>query len=268
MNKIVFELTHIHFSYLGKFPALREINLTIHAGEKMAVMGANGTGKSTLLTLLDGLIFPEQGTVHAFGEALTESRLNDEAFSQSFRRRVGFVFQNPDVQLFCPTVRDDIVFGPLQLGVPHATIMERLTRLTDFLDITQLLDRAPHQLSIGEKRKAAIASVLAMDPDVLILDEPTAGLDPLTTRHIVELILELNAKGKTIITATHDVHLVSEIADRIYVFDRTKQIAKSGTPAEVLSDDALLVSTNLIHAHPHFHEGTLHLHPHRHGKGV
>jgi cobalt/nickel transport system ATP-binding protein len=264
MTTPVFELTNVHFSYLGKFPALHDVNLTIHAGEKIAVMGANGTGKSTLLTLLDGLIFPDRGTITAFGEELTESRLNDDDTSRSFRRKVGFVFQNPDIQLFCPTVRDDIVFGPLQLGIEKATIAKRLERLADFLDIQHLLDRAPHQLSIGEKRKAAIASVLAIDPDVLILDEPTAGLDPLTTRHIVELMLDANAKGKTIITATHDVHLVSEIADRIVVFDREKKIAKSGTPTEILGDEEFLVSHNLIHVHPHVHGSITHVHSHRH----
>lgn len=264
MNETIFELKNVHYSYLGKFPALAGIDLTVTAGEKISVIGANGTGKSTLLTLLDGLIFQDSGTISAFGRELNEDLLNDEEFSRFFRKKVGFVFQNPDVALFCPTVREDIIFGPLQLGVPHEEVYERLNTLAELFDIAHLLDRAPHQLSLGEKRKAALASVLSIDPEVILLDEPTAGLDPLTSRHIIDLILRANSRGKTIITATHDLHIVSEISDRIYVFDRTKKIVKNGTPEEILSDTELLNANNLMHIHKHKHKGILHTHPHSH----
>jgi cobalt/nickel transport system ATP-binding protein len=264
MNEPVFELKDIHFSYLGKFPALCGVDLRVAAGEKIAIIGANGTGKSTVLTLLDGLIFPDSGSIRAFGAELTEEALSGEEFSRSFRSKVGFVFQNPDVQLFCPTVKEDIVFGPLQLGVPKREVQERLERLAELLDIKELLDRAPHQLSIGEKRKAAIASTLAVDPDVILLDEPTTGLDPLTTRHIIDLIMEANSRGKTVITATHDLHIVGEIADTVHVFDKTRKIVRSGAPADVLNDSEFLTKTNLLHIHAHRHKGIVHAHPHIH----
>ena len=168
MSENIFELKNVSYSYLGKFPALAGIDLTVRAGEKISVIGANGTGKSTLLTLLDALIFPDLGTISAFGRELNEGLLNDEEFSKFFRSKVGFVFQNPDVALFCPTVREDIIFGPLQLGVPHDEVKKRLASLAELFEVSHLLDRAPHQLSIGEKRKAALASVLAIDPDVIL----------------------------------------------------------------------------------------------------
>ena len=264
MKDLVFDLKDVYFSYLGKFPALCGIDLEIRQGDKISVIGANGTGKSTLLAMLDGLIFPDKGTIKAFGKDLSEKALNNEEFSKFFRGKVGFVFQNPEVQLFCPTVREDIIFGPLQLGVPHDEIKKRLSKITQALDISGLLDRSPHQLSIGEKRKIAIASTLAVEPDVLILDEPTAGLDPLTSRHIVDIILQANTEGKTIVTATHDLHIVEEISDIVYVFDRNKKIARCGSPAEVLADQDFLHQNNLVHIHSHRHKDKIHVHPHLH----
>ena len=264
MNEPVFELNNVHFSYLGKYPALCGIDLRVNKGEKITVIGANGTGKSTILTLLDGLIFPDSGVIKAFGRELTENSFNDDSFSQLFRSKVGFVFQNPDVQLFCPTVKEDIVFGPLQLGVPKEEVKERLAKLTELLDIGHLLDRSPHQLSIGEKRKAAIASVLAIDPDVILLDEPTAGLDPLTTRHIIDMIIEAGNRGKTVITATHDLHIIPEISDTVHVFDRSKRIIRSGNAVDVMADNEFLMKSNLVHIHTHHHKGTVHAHPHVH----
>ncbi len=148
--------------------------------------------------------------------------------------------------------------------MPHDEVKKRLASLAELFEITHLLDRAPHQLSIGEKRKAALASVLAIDPDVILLDEPTAGLDPLTTRHIVDLIIEASAKGKTIITATHDLHVVGEISDTVYVFDKSKRIIKHGSPYDILSDNDFLASNNLLHIHSHKHKGIAHVHPHAH----
>ena len=264
MKDLIFELKDVCFSYLGKFPALCGVNMEIRRGEKISVIGANGTGKSTLLTMLDGLIFPDRGIIKVFGKDLSENVLNDENFSHYFRSKVGFVFQNPDVQLFCPTVKEDVIFGPLQLGVTKDVIKERLDNLVYILDIKELLERSPHQLSIGEKRKVAIASTLAVDPDVIILDEPTAGLDPLTSRHIVDIIMQANQKGKTIITATHDLHIVGEISDVVYVFGHDKRIARYGNPLEVLTDQEFLQSNNLVHIHSHKHKDSIHVHPHLH----
>ncbi len=185
----------------------------------------------------------------AFGNEVSETALNEDTFSLDFRKRVGFVFQNPEVQLFCPSVREDILFGPLQLGFPKDEIEKRLDTITSDLDIKGLLDRAPHQLSIGEKRKVAIASVLIIDTEVIILDEPTAGLDPLTSRHIIDIILKSNQEGKTIITSTHDLHIVQEISDSVYVLDKNKRIARQGIPLEIMSDREFLQNNNLIHIH-------------------
>ena len=260
----IFKLEDVHYSYLGRFPALRGIDLEIHKGEKIAFLGANGTGKSTLLQILDGLIFPDSGRVTAFGRKLTEDAFSDREFNHSFRKNVGFVFQNPDIQLFCPTVREDILFGPLQLGFDQAEALARMEEVTSFLEIGHLLDRSPNQLSIGEKRKVAIASTLAIDPEVIILDEPTAGLDPATTRHIIDRMNLASESGKTIITSTHDLHIVEEIADSIFVFGKEKRIIRSGPASELLRDMEFLSANNLVHVHSHRHHGTLHTHTHQH----
>lgn len=264
MNGFIFELKDVYFSYLGRYPALCGVDITIRPGERITLIGANGSGKSTLLHMLDGLIFPDKGIVKAFGRELDEALLNDEGFSMNFRKKVGLVFQNSDVQLFCPTVKEDIVFGPLQLRVDKRVIEERLDELINILNIKDLLDRSPHQLSIGEKRKVALASTLIIDPDVLMVDEPTAGLDPLTTRHIIDLLLQANAAGKTIITSTHDLHIVEEISNVVYVFGQEKRIVRTGTPQQILEDSQLLQANNLIHIHSHKHKGETHSHPHMH----
>jgi cobalt/nickel transport system ATP-binding protein len=264
MNNIIFELKEVSFSYAGKFPALRGIDINIRQGEKITVIGANGCGKSTLLHMLDGLVFPDRGIIKAFGRELRENDFSDDAFSRNFRMKVGLVFQNPDVQLFCPSVKEDIVFGPLQLGAGNKEIEKRLEWIVSILDINSLLDRPPHQLSVGEKRKVAIASTMMINPDILILDEPTSGLDPLTTRHIIDLLIQANQEGKTIITSTHDLHIVEEISDIVYVFSQDKKIIKSGQPDTILKDTALLEANNLVHVHSHRHKDKIHIHPHLH----
>ncbi|HCJ66617.1 MAG TPA: nickel ABC transporter ATP-binding protein [Elusimicrobia bacterium] len=264
MNKVIFELRNVCFSYHGKFPALRGIDISIGQGQKITFIGANGSGKSTLLHLLDGLIFADKGSIKFFGEELNERCFSDANFSRIFRRAVGLVFQNSDVQLFCPTVKEDIVFGPLQLGIERKEIESRLERVTSILNLNNLFERSPHQLSIGEKRKVAIASTLMINSDVLILDEPTAGLDPLTARHIIDLLLQENQSGKTIITSTHDLHIVEEISDTVYVLGQEKNIVATGSPEEILRDSRLLEDNNLVHIHTHRHKDKMHIHSHQH----
>ncbi|MFA6142008.1 MAG: ABC transporter ATP-binding protein, partial [Candidatus Omnitrophota bacterium] len=188
MSDVIFKLEDVHFSYLGKFPALRGIDVTVEQGQRIAVIGANGSGKSTLLHILDGLLFPDRGIVNAFGKELDERSLSDENFNHYFRSKVGLVFQNPDVQLFCPTVKEEILFGPLNFGFDHEAIKPIFDSIVEIFGIKELVDRMPHQLSIGEKRKVAMASVLISGPDVLLLDEPTAGLDPKTSRALIDLL--------------------------------------------------------------------------------
>lgn len=261
----IFEVRDVTYSY-HEVTALDGLNLTIEPGQRIVLLGANGSGKSTLLSMLDGLHFPQKGSVAFRGEPLTENRLTGEV-EFDFRRRVALVFQNPDVQLFNPTVFDEVAFGPLQLRWAKEQIRLRVGEILERLEIVHLKDRSPHQLSTGEKKRVALASVLILDPEVLLLDEPTASLDPKSESQMIDFLVSCSGGRKTVVTATHDLDLVEDIADRCFVFQRGQVVAQ-GTPAEILDDHALLLSTNLIHAHRHVHSsGELHSHPHRHGHG-
>jgi cobalt/nickel transport system ATP-binding protein len=255
-------LDDVHYRYLDRFVALDGVSLSIRSGEKVALLGANGCGKSTLLKILDGLLFPDCGTFHAFGAEVTEGALEDEQLSRGFRSRVGFVFQNSDAQVFSPTVRDEIAFGPLNMGLDRDEVERRIGDTLALLSIEGLADRAPYQLSGGQKKRVAIASVLVMNPEVLIFDEPTAALDPRTQEWLVELIVELNAAGKTIVVATHDLASLDALADRCVVFSEEHRLVAEGTPAEVLADGGLLRSVNLVHEHSHAHRNVFHTHEH------
>jgi cobalt/nickel transport system ATP-binding protein len=259
---VLLACSDLHYSYLGRFPALAGVSLQVRHGERLALLGANGCGKSTLLKLLDGLVFPDSGSYTAFGQPVTEDALEDEQFSRGFRSRVGFVFQNSDVQLFSPTVREEVAFGCLQLGLSRDETAARVDDVLRLLDLTELADRAPFQLSGGQKKKVAIASVLVMNPDVLLFDEPTAALDPRTQGWLRDLLAELHDAGKTIVLATHDLEALDRVADRCLVFSEEHGIAGSGTPAEVLADLPLLLGVNLVHEHTHRHDDAIHSHPH------
>jgi cobalt/nickel transport system ATP-binding protein len=245
----VFVCDDVRYSYLDRYPALDGVSLTVRRGERVALLGANGCGKSTLLKLLDGLIFGSSGTFTAFGEPITEDAMEDEQMSRAFRERVGFVFQNSDAQVFSPSVREEIAFGPLQLGLDRDQAAARVDDLLTYLDITDLADRAPFQLSGGQKKKVAIASVLVMSPEVLLFDEPTAALDPRSQQWLTDLIHELGAAGRTIVHATHDLDALGRLADRCVVFSEDHRIVAEGTPDAVLADRELLLSVNLIHEH-------------------
>jgi cobalt/nickel transport system ATP-binding protein len=249
MENSVYELTKASYYYHPTIPAIENISLTINHGESLAILGANGSGKSTLLLLLDGLIFPSSGTIKAFNEVLSEEKLETDEFRHFFRSRVGLVFQNPDIQLFCPKVFDEIAFGPLQLGLPVGEVMKRVDDVLDMLGISSLRDRTPNQLSGGEKKRVAIASVLSLNPQVLLMDEPTSSLD-LRTRHwFIGLIGELRKAGKTIIITTHDISLIERISSRILVLDENHAIIADSTPAEIIADHELLHRANIIHEH-------------------
>ena len=247
----VFEIINLSFAYEGKQTALDNINLTIRAGESLAILGANGCGKSTLLKLLDGLYFPESGTISAFGKPLTEEALRDDEYNFAFRRRVGLVFQDSDVQLFSPSVLEEVAFAPLQLGLSRSEVSQRVDSALEALRIGKLRDRAPHHLSGGEKRRVALASLLTLQPDVWLLDEPSTGLDPRSQSWLVEFILEQRKLGKTIIIATHDLVIAEEVASRICLFSEDHQIIASGQPEDILSDHDLLHRCNLSHYHAH-----------------
>jgi cobalt/nickel transport system ATP-binding protein len=176
---------------------------------------------------------------------------------------VGLVFQDPDIQLFSATVLDDVAFGPLQLGLSQDEVRARCDAALEQMDITHLVNRAPFELSGGEKKRAAIASVLSLQPRVLLLDEPTAALDPRSKWVLVNLIRRLGA-DHTIVTATHDLDIVPLIANRVVVLGEERRVLESGTPEQILSDRGLLIRANLIHEHLHGHGGALHAHEHAH----
>lgn len=261
-NGHLLSLEGVSYSYLRRFPALDEVSIGVRAGEKVALLGANGCGKSTLLKMLDGLVFPDAGRYTAFGAEVTEDALEDEGFNRSFRSRVGFIFQNSDAQVFSPTVREEIAFGPLNMAMPADEVEQRVADTLEMLGIAGIADRAPYQLSGGQKKRVAIASVLVMNPQVLLFDEPTAALDPRTQQWLLELIVELNAAGKTIVLATHDLETLDLVADRCVVFSEDHRIVAEGGTDEILDDRDLLLGVNLIHEHTHSHDGTEHAHAH------
>ncbi|MGO8813834.1 MAG: energy-coupling factor ABC transporter ATP-binding protein [Terriglobia bacterium] len=260
----VFDVREVTFRY-QQVAALDNLSLTIPSGKRIALMGANGSGKSTLLRLLDGLAFPQKGEVVFCGEPLTELRLQNPEIAYPFRRRVGLVFQNPDVQLFSPTVFDEVAFGPLQLQWPKEKVRAAVEQMLEVMKITHLRERSPHHLSTGEKKRVTLASVLVLDPEVLLLDEPTAALDPKSASQMIDFLVGLHGGSKTVVTTTHDLDIVEDIADECFVFQSGRVVA-AGTPTEILHQTPLLEQTNLIHAHRHIHAtGETHSHPHLHG---
>ena len=259
----VFDVREVTFRY-RHVTALDNLSLAILPGQRVALLGANGSGKSTLLRLLDGLAFPEKGSITFCGEPLTEERLQDAKFACPFRRRVGLVFQNPDIQLFSPTVFDEVAFGPLQLQWPKEKVRATVEEMLEVMRITQLKDRSPHHLSTGEKKRVTLASVLVLDPEVLLLDEPTAALDPKSASQMIDFLIGLRGGAKTVITTTHALDIVEDIADECLVF-QTGRLVAAGAPAEILRQTSLLEQTNLLHAHRHIHaSGETHSHPHLH----
>jgi cobalt/nickel transport system ATP-binding protein len=259
---MLFEVDRLTYRYEG-VTAVDDLSLALREGSRVALLGANGSGKSTLLRLLDGLIFGQSGTIRFRGDEVSEEHMLDDAFALPFRRTVGMVFQNPDVQLFNPTVFDEVAFGPLQLRWPKSEVRERVGETLERLRIGHLKDRIPQRLSGGEKKRVALASVLVLDPAVLLLDEPTAALDPRSQSEVIDLMVEWGG-AKSLITATHDLGDLQDIADRCYVLDSGRLVAE-GAPAEILADEELLRRTNLIHAHRHRHGREVHSHPHVHG---
>lgn len=245
-RSVVFRLEHAGYSYTPGEPALSDVDLEIRSGERVCILGANGCGKSTLLKILAGLLFPQSGSFYAFGERLTKRRCEDDSFAGGYHRKVGFIFQSPDVQLFCSTVRDEIAFGLLQQDLSEKEVHSRTEDVMHMLGIEALAEKPPFRLSGGEKKKVALAAVLAMNPEVLILDEPTNGLDPRTQSWLVRLLDALHAAGKTIISSTHNLELVTRISDRAVLFTEEHTVAADLPTQDVVQNISLLKSVNLI----------------------
>jgi cobalt/nickel transport system ATP-binding protein len=253
-----FEAEAVRFEY-ERVAALQGLSLQVRAGERIALLGANGSGKSTLLRLMDGLYFASGGHLKFRGNILTEEAMEDDGFAREFRRQVGIVFQNPDVQLFNPTVFDEVAFGPLQMGWSRDEVLDRVHSTLAWIGAEHLKDRAPYRLSGGEKKRVAIASVVVLDPNVLLLDEPTAALDPRSQSQVIELLESWNDGRKTIITATHQLEILGEISGRAVVLQNGTVVA-DGTPSEILANGELLEHANLIHSHRHLHGVVQHKH--------
>ena len=225
----------VHFVYADGHPALNGVDFTIHHGEAVGIVGANGAGKSTLLLHLVGLLLATEGMVRVGDCPVTPKTLVE------IRRHVGFVFQDPNDQLFMPTVAEDVAFGPLNQHLPEAEVDRRVKAALDCVGIAHLADRAPHRLSGGERRAAAIATVLALDPDILLLDEPSSALDPASRRRLIGW---LSSFTHTRIIATHDLDLVLEVCPRTIVLQGGKVIA-DGVTEELLADRGLLEGAGL-----------------------
>jgi len=224
------EIKNLHFSYPDGNKAVNGMSFCIHHGESVGIIGANGAGKSTLLMLLMGVLFPSQGEIIVGDVRVTKNTL------PMIRQRLGMVFQNSDDQLFMTTVYDDVAFGPRNYKLDEKEVERRVMRALEMVGISHLKDRAPFKLSGGEKRAAAIASVLSMQPDVLIMDEPTAALDPKSRRRLIEL---LKSFEHTKIITSHDLDMVYDVCKRVIVI-KEGQIVADGLSAEILTDAELL----------------------------
>jgi cobalt/nickel transport system ATP-binding protein len=262
--KDIIGLEGISYSYYDKVPALCDISLSIREGERFAIIGANGSGKSTLLQIMNGLIDQSSGKYFFRGNEVSERTLKDKGFLRFFRERVGYVFQDPDVQLFCPTVLDELLYGPLQLGIEEKEALDRAFEVMQILEIENLKDRPSTMLSGGEKKRVTIGSVLTMNPEILLLDEPTSGLDPRTQVFLIELMLALSDAGKTLVMATHDLSLVDELQMQVALLSEEHRMVKIASSNEILKDEDLLLHANLIHEHVHHHGQAIHKHRHSH----
>ncbi len=263
MEEII-SLKDVSYSYFGKIRALKDISFSVGRGEMFSIIGLNGSGKSTLLHIINALIPPDSGIFLFEGATVTAGTGNVENREMTIRRKMGYIFQNPDIQLFCPTVLDELMFGPLQLNIPPELARKRAEETMAYLGISHLSERAVYMLSGGEKKRVAIASVLTMNPEVLLVDEPLSSLDPKCQAFFIELLADLNRAGKTIIFTTHQLDLIDHLQPRVAVLSEDHTIRKTGSPDEILGDEELLKSVNLIHAHAHKHGNSEHRHYHSH----
>ncbi len=206
-------MKNIFYGYSGE-PVLRDVNFEIQPGDAVAICGANGAGKSTLLKIINGLIFPTSGSYKFEGREINSKLMADNRYSKYFHQKVGFVWQNPDVQLFCPSVEEELSFGPEQMELPEEEIKIRTDDAIKFFDLEKLRHRAPYNLSGGEKKKVALASILTMNPAIWTLDEPLSALDEKTRDVLKNFLFELKRAGKTIIFSSHDSNFISELADK------------------------------------------------------
>lgn len=240
MEHIHLETKDLSFTYPDKTQALKNVNIQIKKGEKIAIMGPNGAGKSTLFSHFNGLTEPTSGHVEIDGEKIVFER--DELLK--VRQKVGIVFQDPNDQLFAPTVKEDVAFGPMNLGLEYEEVERRIRESLEMVGMSGFEDKTPHHLSGGQQKRVAIAGIVAMRPEIMILDEPTAGLDPEGVDKVLDILNKLNEEGISIVISSHDIEMVNEFADRIFVLYNGEIIAQ-GNKHQIFSDRELLKKAHL-----------------------
>ena len=236
-NEVLLQVKGLSFTY-GEEPVLKDVNLIIRRGERIAVMGSNGAGKSTFFLNLNGVLRPDSGEILLCGSKIGKKELN------LLRKKVGFVFQDADSQIIAANVWAEISFGPMNLGLERREVIRRVDAAVSYLGLEELQQRAPHYLSGGEKKQVSIADILAMEPELLIFDEPMAALDPMNAQRVEDILGKLHEDGKTLLVATHDVDFAWRFADRILVFCDGMLIG-DGTPAEIFAQKEMMERAHL-----------------------
>lgn len=253
------ELDRIRFGWNPEQPLIEELSLKIREGDKVVILGANGCGKSTLLKLMNGLVFPQAGSITYQGTPLEKSALAGRQFCRQFRQECVLLFQHPEAMLFNPTVRDEIAYGPRQLALPD--VEARIARWASELQLGPFLDQPPFLLSGGQKQKVALAALLAVDPRLLLLDEPSASLDPATVGWLIDTLLD---SDKTVVVSTHNLSLAAELGSRCLILGERGRLLYDGPVAVALRNLSVLEEARLAHRHKHRHDGTAHTHLHIH----
>lgn len=240
MTNIQLSTENLSFTYPDGTQALKNINIEIEKGEKVAIIGPNGAGKSTLFSHFNGLTEPTSGCVKIEGKAISFEK--DELLK--VRQKVGIVFQDPNDQLFAPTVKEDIAFGPMNLGLSYGEVEKRVEDALKMVGMENYEDKTPHHLSGGQQKRIAIAGIIAMKPEIMILDEPTAGLDPDGVEKVLNIMNQLNKEGMTLIISSHDIDMISKYADKIFIL-YNGEIIESGNKNKIFSDMELLKKAHL-----------------------
>ena len=241
------EVKNISFSYDSHHPVLKDVNLSVKKGESLGIIGPNGAGKTTFFYLLCGILIPDSGEIKINGKTIKGAEFNPEA---------GFIFQNPDDQLFNISVYEDIAFGPVNMGLSRDEVEKRSTEAMEITGITHLAERPPHHLSGGERRMAAIASVISMNPGLMIYDEPTSNLDMRGRRRVIDFI---NSSEHTNLIASHDLEFILETCERVIIIDE-KGIVKDGVTSSVMYDEELMIRHGLERPHSLLHKKKEHVH--------
>lgn len=236
-----------------------DLSLEVEEGDRCVLLGVNGSGKTTLLKLLNGLVFPSKGKYFYKGRIVNKTSLKDKNFVKEFRKEIVLLFQNPDVMFFNPTLYDEIALGLKQFGFDD--IDKRVKYWADLFGLTKYLDVSPYKLSGGEKQKLALACILAIEPKVLLLDEPTSNLDPKTTGWLVDFLNELKL---TTIISTHNISIASELGEKVIVLGEDHNIIYNGSIFDLLKNEDILIKANLVHVHKHRHGVLEHKHFHMH----